>query len=145
MRKMKRKFLILTLVLSMTITGAAGFGCVVNAANTSDRTYSFSNTVAFGYTSWDSKKNSSRVDVYPLSGPKIYYTVYGGWESAGTANEKCSNRVAIPAGVYANITNTVKEKGFSRARLRLDTITLSNMNTKFMWKSDSERNGTIFD
>lgn len=140
---MKTKLLTMMLVFSMVITGAASFTSVVSAANTADTTYAFSNTNTTGQSAWRTKENTTKVYVYPKSGPKIRYTVYGRKDSSGNATP-CSNQVAIPLGVQGSITNTVREKGYNQAQLRFERISYAQVDTKGVWSPDSTRNYTIY-
>lgn len=143
MRAIKKKFLTWLLVLSMVITGVASFVNIVNAANITDCSYLFNNTSASGQTSWVRKDNDSKVYVYPKSGPTIYYTVYG--RRGGSSVLRCSNKVAIPTGVHANIITSVKENGCTEIQLRFERITAVNLYTKGVWCPNSERDGTIYE
>lgn len=140
---MKAKLLTLMLVFSMVITGSASFASVVSAANTADKAYAFSNTNTTGQSAWRTKENTTKVYVYPQSGPKIRYTVYGRTDDNGNATPR-SNQVAIPLGVQGSITNTVRENGNNMAQLRFERISYAQVDTKGVWSPDSTRNYTIY-
>ncbi len=140
---MKTKLLTMMLVFSMVITGAASFTSVVSAANTSNKPYAFSNGNSTGQSEWCAKENTTKVYVYPQSGPKIRYTVYGRKDSSG-GGVPCSNQVAIPLGVQGSITNQVRENGYNMAKLKFERITYAQVDTKGVWSPDSTRNYTIY-
>lgn len=140
---MKKRLMMLMMVCALAISGIGGMTLTVNAANTEDKPFSFDNSSASGTSEWRDKNDTTKVYVYPQSGPKIFYTVQGKAGTSGSAANR-SNVVAIPQGVQGSITNTVREEGGTYARLKYQRITTGYVTTKGVWSPDSTRNYTIF-
>lgn len=140
---MKKRLMMLMMVCALAISGIGGMTLTANAANTEDKPYSFNNSNAYGVSEWRDKNDTTKVYVYPKSGPDIYYTVQGKESSTGSAANR-SNTVIIPLGVQGSITNTVREKGGTYARLQFQRIITSYVSTQGVWSPDSTKNYTIF-
>lgn len=144
-QNMKSKVLSLAMALAIALTGIVGFADVVNAANTKDEPFSFYNANTSGTTDWRDKNNSTKVYVYPKSGPNLYYTVYGRKSATGSqTGNKRSNRVVVPQGVQGSITNYVNENSENQARLKLERTAVGYVVTSGVWSPDSTKNYTIF-
>ena len=142
------------LVLGLSFLIIYVFGCLdayASTPNTSDTTYTFSNTSEPSSTQYRDKHTSTKVYVYPQYGPKIYYTVRGclkivypdgNWETSVPSNR--SQKVAIPTGTRGSITNTVYESGENYACLRLERINYGYVTTGGYWSPDSTRNYTVY-
>ena len=139
---MKKKILTIIMMATLVLSGVWGLGMSASAANTEDKPYSMDNRNETGTTSWRDKNNTSKVYVYPQSGPLLKYRVQG--RKDGGAKQNCSNWVKIPNGTQGSITNYVRENNKNEARLYLMRTVYAQEWTKGVWSPDSTRNYTIF-
>lgn len=138
---MKNTVYVVILSVFLAISGITGFSTVVKAGNTSDTSYSFYNAIVDDYTDGRAKLDSTKVYIYPNSGPALYYTVQGG--SNGSWSNR-SNRHVVNNGVQASFTNFVYENNEHSARLHLERLSTAYDTTYGVWSPDSSRNYTIF-
>lgn len=127
----------------LSVTAVVGFGTNAKAANVRNETYSFNNGNSSGETSPREKQDTTKVYVYPKSGPTIKYAVYGATSQYGSWTPR-SVYHRIPTGVQASITNNVKEKNENYAKLSMLRIQTINQDTTGVWSPDSTRNYTIY-
>lgn len=139
---MRRVKVLLTLCM-ISLLSIGSFGRTTHAAEVDNSPFSFDNRTESGYGSWRPKTNTTKVYVYPQSGPKIFYTIQGKTGEYGTVANR-SNMVAIPQGVEGSVTNTVCEAGNTYARLKFQRITTGYVMTSGVWSPDSTRNYTIY-
>ena len=137
-KKLVMGVLALTMAASTVICG----GGVSNAANVEDTTYTFDNRNSSGSTGWRFKTNSTKVYVYPKSGPALYYTVWG--KNAKDNETNRSYRFYIPVGTQASITNYVYERGDIKACIKYDRKSYAYEYTRGVWSPDSTRNYIIY-
>lgn len=139
---MRTKIVSALMVMTMVFSIAFGVAMPVMAGNTENRPFSFNNTSATGYSSWRDKNDTTKVYVFPTYGPKLQYTVQSKTSSGTVVNR--SNTVAIPLNIQGSITNTVREKGGTVARLKFKRLTYAQTYTGGKWSPDSTQNYTIF-
>lgn len=139
----KNKIVTFMLAGMIGLTTFGGITITSYAANTEDKKFSFDNSSSSGTCAWREKNNTTKVYVYPTSGPKGLYTVQGKTGVNGSVADR-SNCVAIPQGVQGSITNTVRENNNDWARLKFNRITTGRVVTSGVWSPDSTRNYTIY-
>ena len=146
MRKNLRKTVAtIAMTVMLSVTAVVGMGFNAKAANTGDSPFSYNSANGSGTTEWRDKTDTTKVYVYPTSGPAIRYSVLGqNYGQAATTYQICSNNVRIPLGVQGSITNHVYESGYRRAKLRMTREKHQNLNTSGVWSPDSTRNYTVF-
>ncbi len=146
MRKNLRKTVAtIAMAMMMSVTAVVGIGSNAKAANVSDTPFNYNNANGSGTTEWRDKSDTTKVYVYPKSGPAIRYSVLGQKNGdSDTTYTICSNNVRIPQGVQGSITNHVYESGYRKAKLRMTREKYQNLNTTGVWSPDSTRNYTIF-
>jgi len=141
--KMKKSIVTIAMAMMLSVTAVVGFGTNAKAANVRNETYSFNNGNSSGETSPREKQDTTKVYVYPQSGPTIKYAVYGATSQYGSWTPR-SVYHRIPTGVQASITNNVKEKNENYAKLSMLRIQTINQDTTGVWSPDSTRNYTIY-
>ena len=114
----------------------SSFSYIYAKANTKDHTYSFFNRDE-GNLPGREKYNNSKVYVYPKTGPKAIYTVYGSF-TKGDGYKICSDAVELTSGVKYTIRNCVNKCYYSYARLHFRG-TGSYTYTKGVWSPDSTK------
>lgn len=144
-KEMKKNYILTGLLIAcMAMSGVLCFCSYASAAgNTSDSTFSYNNDSSVGYTSYRDKLDKTKVYIYPMSGPKVYYTVGGKKYSTGTTY-KCSSKVAIQTGTKASVTNSVAESGCDAARIKFERIKSSYLDTYGKWSPDSKTTYQVF-
>lgn len=138
---MRTKIVSALMVMMMVFSVAFGVAMPVMAGNTEDHPFSFNNISTTGHSDWRDKNDTTKVYVYPTYGPKIQYTVQA---KVGDDGVNRSNIVAIPLNVQGSITNQVREKGGTVARLKFTRLTYAQTYTGGKWSPDSTKNYTIF-
>ncbi|MCM1179494.1 MAG: hypothetical protein NC347_04500 [Clostridium sp.] len=133
----------------MILSAVMVLGCVMGnaslasaAGNVQNRKFTFNSYVGMARTDWEDKKDTTKVYVYPQKGQPIYYTV-GGLKDG--ESYQCSQKFKLPMETECSITNTVREAGCTKARLRFDAITeKKNVTTSGLWSPDSTKNYTVY-
>lgn len=145
-RKFGKTIVTMAMAMMLSVTAVIGFGTSAKAANVSDEQYWFSNGNVTGTTRWREKQNNTKVYVYPISGPKIRYKVYGFNNNKEYA---ASGTHEISTGIKASITNRVWEdredtNHNADARVYMQRINYQPVDTTGYWSPDSTKNYTIF-
>lgn len=138
----KSKRIVSAMLVAMVL--CTGMFSSVFAGNIEDKDYEFHSTNVSGNTQWEYKDNTTKVYVYPSSGPELYFTVRGATDRYGANEINASGTHRISNGTQGSITNSVREKGKSWARLHMQRTTYANTMSYGVWSPDSSRNYTIF-
>lgn len=136
------KKIVSTMLVAMVL--CTGMFSSVFAGNVRDESYTFHNTNTSGNSTWREKTDSTKVYVYPTSGPELEYTVQGANDGYGNGSINVSGTHRISNGVQGSITNNVYERGKPWARIHFTRTTYANTNTYGVWSPDSTRNYTVF-
>lgn len=140
---MRKKIITLILLGMISVSGVkANFAA---NPNTIDTSFSYNNSQTYQETEWRYKYNTSKVYVYPKSGPKINYRVIGRNTLVSNVSYYRSNLVNIPTGVQGSITNQAVENGDDQVKIYMQRIASYTNYTNGVWSPDSTRNYTVFD
>ena len=167
-KNFKKKAVMFAVAGAMAFSGAAGAASVSKAdgltsdksvgvvlaaqvdyddpsPNTQDREYSHNNSVSVNYTKFRRKYNTTKVYIYPQSGPKLYYRVQGADRNTGVGLEDNSNAHGVPVGTRASFTNYVHENDHAYARLKMRRSMTGQVDSKGLWSPDSTQNYKVYD
>lgn len=149
-KSIKKSITLFVAVCAVAVSGFAGIAMNVMAEpgdnpNTDDTKYTYdcsSDTVK--YTSWRRKWNATKIYVYPVSGPTLYYRVQGTIKGVPYVTDNESDTVKISTGVRGSIISYVWEDKNDYARLRLRRVHYAPEETIGYWSPDSTRAYTVF-
>ena len=150
MIKLKKTIVMVAMSGALAISGIAGITASTQASstdpipNTSNTEFSHNNSSsAVNHSDWRVKNNTTKVYIYPTTGPALYYRVLGKKNKGDAASER-SERVKITKGVQASVTNWAKESGDNWVQLRMARVSSNSTKTTGWWSPDSTKNYDVY-